>query len=323
MPEELRIVVVDQGGAAPSRGAAAPAGGPVPRGPIAPGDGLGLFVPGGGRRPRGPVVPRSPEEQVALANRAKRQRARLLGEEEKILKAEQAARTAKFSSAVGTAGGIAGAAAAGNVAGAASRGAAGIVAAVGGPVGVVVAAVTAGFGVAAIAARKFAQVVESQTNKLAGFSAPLSAAQAQTEITRELALMRRAQRIGPELAAAERLRSKFEDAMTDLGTEILGVLLQLLEAATPFIEVGIKVMTIVANFLERWGDTIAKAMIVLARMSSMVQILEAVFRVLEKMFDTIVPDPDPMVDPFTTAFMNLLPRNARGQREFFQPRPGV
>ncbi len=295
--EELRIVVVDQGGAAGGRG---PAGGP------------GARAPGGGQFPRGPVAPpvqpppfvRPPPVQSPRGPRATDSSGRVI-------------------SAIGVAGGVAGAAAIGNVAGAAS-GAAGAVAAAGGAVGIAVAAVAAGFAVAAIAAKKFAQVIESQTNKLAGFSAPLSAAQAQTEISRELALMRRAQRIGPELAAAERLRSKFETAMTDLGTEILGVLLKLLEAAEPFIEVAIKVLTIFADFLERFGDTIIKAMIVLARMSPVVVVMEAVFRILEKIFDAIVPDDDPVVDPFTTAFMNLLPRDPRtGQPNFFQPRPGV
>lgn len=299
MPEELRIIVVDQGGSAPSRGAAAPAASSSARAPAASRAFPRLHAP--------PVQPPQFVGPVQPSPRAPATRDPFRG----------------AISAVGTAGGVAGAAAAGNVAGAASRGASGIVAAVGGPIGLAVAAVAAGLGVAAIAAVKFSQVVESQTNKLAGFSAPLSAAQAETDIRRELALMRRAQRIGPELAAAERLRSKFEDAMTDLGTEILGVLLKLLEAATPFIEVGIKVLTIFADFLERWGDTIATAMKVLARMNSMVSIMEAVFRILEKIFDTIVPDPDDQPSPFTTAFMNLLPRNARGQREFFQPAPGV
>ena len=301
MPEELRIVVVDQGGAAPSRG-----------GPTAPGGQQFPRAPGGGQFPSGPVAP--PVQPPPFV------RPPPVQPSPRAPKASDPSRRA--ISAIGTAGGVAGAAAAGNVAGAASRGAAGIVAAVGGPVGIAVAAVAAGFGVAAIAATKFAQAIESQTNKLAGFSAPLSAAQAQTEISRELALMRRAQRIGPELAAAERLRSKFETAMTDLGTEILGVLLKLLEAATPMIEVVIKVLTIFTAFLERFGDTIGEAMIVLARMSSIVRILELIFAILDRVFG--VAGPDPIVDPFTTAFMNLLPRDpATGQPNFFQPIPGV
>ena len=301
MPEELRIVVVDQGGAAPSRGAAAPAASSSARAPVASRAFPRLHAP--------PVQPPQfagpPPVQPSPRAPATRDSSR------------------GAISAVGTVGGIAGAAAAGNVAGAASASSAGIVAAVGGPIGVAVAAVAAGLGVAAIAARKFAQVVESQTNKLAGFSAPLSAAQAQTDVRRELALLRRAQRIGPELAAAERLRSKFEDAITDLGTEVLGLLLKVLEIGEPFIEVATKSMAILADFLEKHGDTIALAMKVLVRMNPIVLIMEAVFRILEKIFDTIVPDdPDPP-DPFATAFMNLLPRNARGQREFFQPAPGV
>ena len=292
MAEELRIVVVDQGGSAPSRGPTAPGGGRPTRGPVSgPREFPALHRPG--QQPPGP-------RGVVGADGSRR-----------------------AISAIGTAGGVAGAAAAGNVAGAVSGASKAIVAAVTGPVGIAVAAVTVGFGVAVIAVKKFAQAIESKTNKLAGFSAPLSLAQAQTEIRREEALMRRAQRIGPELAAAEQLRSKFEEAMTDIGTEILGVLLKMLESATPFIEVGIKVLTLFADFLEKWGDVIVKAMFVLARMRPVVVIMEAVFRILEKIFDAIVPDDDDGPDPFATQFMNLLPRNARGQTQFFQPRPGV
>ena len=279
MAEELRIVVVDQGGSAPSRGPTAPGGtrpGGVPSGLPR--------VPGGGQFPRVHVPP--PVQPPKFV------------------------RPPPVQPSPGVPGGAA----------AGARG--GIVAAVTGPVGIAVAGAVAAFGVATIAIRKFAQAIESQTNKLAGFSAPLSIAQAQTDIRRELALFRRAQRIGPELAAAEQLRSKFEDAMTDLGTEILGVLLKLLEAATPFIEVGIKVLTLFADFLEKWGDVIAKGIVVLARMSPIVNILELIFRLIEKFVGDIDID-DVGPDPRATEFMNLLPRNARGQTQFFQPRPGV
>ncbi len=308
MAEELRIVVVDQGGSAPSRGPTAPGGtrpGGVPSGPPR--------VPGGGQFPRVHVPPPVQPPTFVQPSPVQPSPGRSRDSD-----------PSRFAiSAIGTAGGVAGAAAAGNVAGAVSGASKAIVAAVTGPVGIAVAAVTVGFGVAVIAVKKFAQAIESETNKLAGFSAPLSLAQAQTEIRREEALMRRAQRIGPELAAAEQLRSKFEEAMTDIGTEILGVLLKMLESATPFIEVGIKVLTLFADFLEKWGDVIVKAMFVLARMRPVVVIMEAVFRILEQIFDAIVPDEDDGPDPFATQFMNLLPRNARGQTQFFQPRPGV
>ena len=293
MPEELRIVVVDQGGAAPSRGAVAPVASSSARAPVA-----------------GPRAFPAPRAAPAQGPRA-------------VVGADGSRRAL---SAVGTAGGIAGAAAAGNVAGAASGASAGIVAAVGGPIGVAVAAVAAGLGVAAIAARKFAQVVESQTGRLAGFSGPLAAAQAQTELRRELALLRRAQQVGPALASAERLRSRFEDAMTDLGTEVLEILLQILEILRPVIEFVIVGMKALADFLDRHGDAIGFALPALVGfVSPMAGAVLAILRLFQGEVDR---REDEIEDPFTQQFLDLLPRDANGRPLFWPagqpvPQPGV
>lgn len=298
MPEELRIVVVDQGGAAPSRGPTAPGGGQPARGPVS----------GGG--PRAFPVLQRPGQQPP-GPRA-------------VVGADGSRRAI---SAIGTAGGVAGAAAAGNVAGAASGASAGIVAAVGGPVGIAVAAVAAGLGVAAIAARKFAQVVESQTSRLAGFSGPLAAAQAQTELRRELGLLRRAQRIGPELASAERLRSQFESTMTDLATEVLQILLGILEELRPVIEFVIDGMKAVTSFLEEYGDTIGKAaLLMLAKLDPLAAAAILIARLFQGEVDR--REDEEIDDPFTQQFLDLLPRDAHGQPLFWPagqpvPQPGV
>ncbi len=186
MAEELRILVIDSGGNGAPRGRTAPA---------ATVGGGANNVPSSIPRPPKFVTPPSLPGQSAkdLAARERQRRTR----EMLALGAVASARNAGSALA------------AGNVGGAAAVGTGAAVSAIGGPVGIGIAAVAAGFVVAAIAAKKFAQVIESQTNKLAGFSGPLSAAQAQTEISREAALRRRAARIGPELARAERLRAKF------------------------------------------------------------------------------------------------------------------
>lgn len=306
MPEELRIVVVDQGGAAPSGG-----GG----GPTAPG-GFSR-APGGGQFPGGPVAPPvQPPPFVRPPPVQPSPRTPGTGDPSR-----------RAISAIGTAGGVAGAAAAGNVAGAASRASSGIVAAVGGPVGVAVAAIAAGFGVAAIAAVKFAQMVESQTARLAGFSGPLAAAQARTELGRELGLLRRAQRIGPGLAAAERLRSKFEGTMTDLGTEILQILLRILEALQPVIEFVITAMRVLTEFLERHGESIGAALPALVGMvSPMAAAVLSILRLFQGEVDR--REDEEFDDPFTQQFLDLLPRDANGQPLFWPagqpvPQPGV
>ena len=213
-----------------------------------------------------------------------------------------------------------------NVAGAASSASAGIVAAVGGPVGIAVAAVAAGLGVAAIATTKFAQVVESQTERLAGFSGPLAAAQARTELGRELGLLRRAQRIGPELAAAERLRSRFEGTMTDLGTEILQILLRLLEELRPVIELVIDGVKSITDFLAEHGDAIGRAaLLIIAQISPIAAAAILVARLAQDEADRREDEEE---DPFTQQFLDLLPRNSDGQPLFWPagqpvPQPGV
>ncbi len=188
------------------------------------------------------------------------------------------------------------------------------------------AAVAAGFGVAAIAVTKFAQVIESQTSKLAGFSGPLAAAQARTEIGRELALLRRAQRIGPGLAAAERLRFRFENTMTDLGTEILQVMLRILEELRPVIEFVITGMKAVTGFLEKYGDEIGAALpIILAQISPMAAGVLLISRLFQDEVERREDDEDLI---FTQQFLDLLPRDAHGQPLFWPagqpvPQPGV
>ena len=160
-------------------------------------------------------------------------------------------------SAIQTVGGIGTAAAAGNITGAASGATAALIAVATNPVAIAAGALAGGIGVATVAVKAFARSVESETQRLSGFSGPLAGAQAQTDIRRELDDLRRAQRLGPELAAAERLRSRFESQMTQLGTEIRLQLLRLVDIFTPFIERTADVLELVGNFVESNGDTIS------------------------------------------------------------------
>jgi hypothetical protein len=94
---------------------------------------------------------------------------------------------------------------------------------------VAITAVAVGLAAAAKAAKTFASTVESQTNELAGFSGPLSSAQAQTQIRREFSRLRRAQAIGPELARAERVRAQLEERIFDINTQILAAILGIID----------------------------------------------------------------------------------------------
>lgn len=87
------------------------------------------------------------------------------------------------------------------------------------------AAIPAALTLGAIAAegyvlKKFFNFVEHETDRLARYSGVLSQAQARTQLRREFADIRAAQRLGPELAKFENLRSELGTSMTNIGTEI-------------------------------------------------------------------------------------------------------
>ncbi len=327
MPEELRIVVVDQGGARP------------PAGPTAPAVGRGLSPAAGGRpgiRPPRifqppPIQPppfRPPKLPPGIPSPSPGRIPAVAAGAGAASIAERARGSRRAIAGIGTARGIAGTAAAGNV-GAAASAAAGVAAAsIAGPVGIAIAAVTAGFAVAAIAVRKFAQAVESQTGRLAGFSGPLALAQAQTEIGRELIQLRRARRLGPELAAVERLRFDLEKALGGVATEILAVLLRLVEELRPLIESGIRGLDLTADFIEKFGEHFDEAALAIVRQlnPTIALGLSTVLDIIKLMQGEVNRREDDETDIFTQQFMDMLPRNDAGRPLFWpvdQPVPGV
>jgi len=102
-----------------------------------------------------------------------------------------------------------------------------------GPMGVAATAATVAIGSAAVAARTFANVIETEVDRLSGFSGEVASAQAQTFIEREQALIRRSDQIGADLARAERTRARFESQLTDLNTEILGIMTNIFNQLEP------------------------------------------------------------------------------------------
>lgn len=93
--------------------------------------------------------------------------------------------------------------------------------------------------------------LNSQVQKLEGVSAEVSVAASMTDIRREMADMRRAERIGPDLARFETTRAKWEDKASDLYTEILKVLLKIFEVVEPGVQLAADGIAVVAAGLEK------------------------------------------------------------------------
>lgn len=147
--------------------------------------------------------------------------------------------------------GSGGALAARGAAGAASGGAQAArglaaVASAAGPLAIGLGVVTVAVAAGAIALKALFDTLSNEVKRLENVSADVNVAASMTEVRREMADLRRAEKIGPDLARFENVRSKLEDKTADLWTEVLKVLLKIFEVIEPAIEVvtdGIGVVT--------------------------------------------------------------------------------
>ncbi len=320
MTEELRIIVTEQGSPqggqpAPAPGARLPSArtpGQLPGAPArTPGQLPG--APAGGGADFAALLVRPPSVHGPTAPP-------LPGGVPSPAPPTSGQHQASAISAIQSVSGIGAAAAAGNITGAASGATAALIGVVASPVAIAAAAIAAGLGVATVAITAFARSVESETQRLSGFSGPLAGAQARTEIRRELDDLRRAQRLGPELAAAERLRSRFESEVTQLGTEIKLQLLRIVDIFTPFIETTINVLDGIGEFLKENGSTISAVLKGLA-VANLPLWIPAVLTRLGIIADNTGDREDDEDDIFTQQFLNLLPR-ALEERGPDAPIPG-
>lgn len=134
------------------------------------------------------------------------------------------------------------AAGAAGAAGAGAGGAAGGVgalAAVAGPAAVAVVAATAAITGLAVAVKKTISALTSEAERLQDYSGDVALSVARSEIRAEMADIRRAERIGPNLAKFENLRGRAEEKLADVMTEVYDLLTKLVEDFEPILNRGI------------------------------------------------------------------------------------
>lgn len=111
-----------------------------------------------------------------------------------------------------------------------------------GPVAIGALAVTAAFAGTVIATRALYNALSEASEGVAAFSAETAAAKGETEIRQQQASINRAARIGPEMADFERTRGRFQERFSNMGTEVLKILLQIWQVIEPFAEKSLSVM---------------------------------------------------------------------------------
>jgi len=125
-----------------------------------------------------------------------------------------------------------------------------------GPFAIAVTGTTAALGIAALAVRSFGRMIEKNVNDLSEFSGAIASAVSASGEAESAALRRRAQAIGPELARAERLRSRFETASMDIWTQILDALLQIVKLIEPML---ISIITAIESVADNFQAAVAGA----------------------------------------------------------------
>lgn len=105
-----------------------------------------------------------------------------------------------------------------------------------GPVGLAAGAAAAALGSVVVSAIAVKMAFDSQVEKLKDISGPVANAEAMSEIRQEMAMMRRANDIGPQLARYETMRGKVDEQLAHLQTEILKALLELYTSLEPILQ---------------------------------------------------------------------------------------
>lgn len=103
------------------------------------------------------------------------------------------------------------------------------------PVAIAAAVALAGVAAGAVAVKVAFDALRAEGDRIQGYSAELSAAYAMSDIRSELADMRRAQRIGPNAARVENMRSKVDDKIAEIGDEIYAGIAEILLELKPFL----------------------------------------------------------------------------------------
>jgi hypothetical protein len=171
------------------------------------------------------------------------------------------------------------------------------------------AAAVAAFASAATAASlvmdRVSDHLHGEAEKAAQFSPIVANATAQSEIRDMLNEMRRAQRIGPELAQAENARSRFNSAMSEFETETLGLLAKAWSRLEPTAE---KVVNLLTFLVEAAGKAIDGVQEVIRQMPAQT---EEQKKLMEKWFKEHQPGLHPEWDQFMDPFAKDLADQAR------------
>jgi hypothetical protein len=120
-----------------------------------------------------------------------------------------------------------------------------------GPVSIGLGALAVATGAAVVGIKGFVDTLSVEAKKIEDYSPDVSYADAQNDVRQSLAMQRRAEAVGPQLGQFQNDMGRLNEAMADVWTEMLQVLLDFYSEVRPAVEVGTDTLkAVLAGFQE-------------------------------------------------------------------------
>lgn len=178
-----------------------------------------------------------------------------------------------------------------------------------GPLAVAFATTTAAVIAGGVAVKKLADIMHSEARRLAEISGPLAHATAINEIRSEFADLRRAQRIGPDLARFEERLGRGGEAAAEFQTKVLSSLLKLEEKFGPLTEALIQSVNLANKHYPAIEDGVKQGF---AASYPITKAIMDTVLAIAKLGRADVEEKEDFDDPFMAAFLGAALAKAAG-----------
>lgn len=183
-----------------------------------------------------------------------------------------------------------------------------------GPAAVAVIGVTAALvGAAAVAegVRRAFELIHNEGERLSELNPFLAAAHAASELREFRADFRRAEKIGPDAAVVEVMRSRVLEKVADINSELLAVVSKLIVKLEPAVDEVLKILTVIAEGVPAGADVIRTILEALTgKWDAVREITEAeaaharrFYKAVKDYIDGKEDEKSDVMDPLLAAFM--------------------
>jgi hypothetical protein len=162
--------------------------------------------------------------------------------------------------------------------------------------------------------KMFGDMIRRQAEQLEGYSPDISVATSLNEIKRDMAMFRRADIIGPQVARWESLRGDVSERLTDINTAILEAILDTAERYKPLTDLAMGLLDKIADNAGGIGTLVE-----ILLNSQVPPLLRAINFAVGRM--DARQEQQQEIDPFLLELERILPNRLQQDRQIAQANP--